>query len=216
MPEIVPSLLSADFSKLEQEIRSVENAGATRLHLDVMDGHFVPNITFGPILVKAIRKLTKLHLETHLMIENPEKYLESFIKAGSNTIQIQVEASKDIPKDLQTIKDLGAKAGLVINPPTPFKKIEPFLHLIDHLLVMTVNPGFGGQSMIFDSLEKVTHAKEYSKKYNFLIEIDGGVNANTIKQAASTEMDHLVAGSAVFKGNNPGSAFEELSKLLCK
>ncbi len=214
MQEIVPSLLSADFSKLESEIRSMEIAGATKLHLDIMDGHFVPNITFGPFIIKAIRKLTNLHLETHLMIENADKYLDNFIDAGSDTVMIHIESSNDVERDLNYIKNKNVKAGLVINPPTNFSKIEPYMHIIDHLLIMTVNPGFGGQSMIEDSLNKVLLAQKYQNNNNFLIEIDGGVNMQTIIKAAATKVDLMVAGSAVFNNNDPIEAFQKLTEKL--
>ena len=214
MQEIVPSLLSADFAKLEEEIRSVEKSGATRLHLDVMDGHFVPNLTFGSFIIKAIRKLTDLHLETHLMIENADKYLDNFIDAGSDTVMVHVESSDDVIRDLKYIRNKGKKAGLVINPPTNFSEIKPYFEYIDHLLVMTVNPGFGGQSMIVEALEKVTKAQEYQKDCDFLIQIDGGVNMKTIDIAAKTGVDLLVAGSAFFSNDDHEKAFRELTKKL--
>lgn len=214
MQEIVPSLLSADFGKLEQEIREVEKAGATRLHLDIMDGHFVPNITFGPFIIKAIRKLTDLHLETHLMIENATKYLDDFIDAGSDTVMVHIESSKDVIADLNHIRSRGKKAGLVINPPTNFSAIEPYMNHIDHLLVMTVNPGFGGQSMIEEALEKVKLAQKYQKDNNFFTEIDGGVNVKTIELAAASGVDLLVAGSAVFSNDDHIAAFQQLTERL--
>ncbi len=212
--EIVPSLLSADFSDLAKEIHAVEKAGARRLHLDVMDGHFVPNITIGPFIVAAIRRHTNLHLESHLMIENPDKYIDAFVKAGSDTVIIHIEASKDIRKDLAHIRDLGANAGLVLNPPTDFEAIEPHLAYIDHLLVMTVNPGFGGQKLIRSSLSKVTLAKPYQDKYGFYIEVDGGINLNTIAEAKAAGTDLFVAGSAVFSKRQPYKSFKELSEKL--
>jgi ribulose-phosphate 3-epimerase len=214
MQEIVPSLLSADFGKLEQEIRAVEQAGATRLHLDIMDGHFVPNITFGPFIIKAIRKLTDLHLETHLMIENATKYLDDFIDAGSDTVMVHIESSEDVIADLDHIKSRGKKAGLVINPPTDFSAIEPYMTHIDHLLVMTVNPGFGGQSMIVDALEKVKLAQKFQSNNDFFTEIDGGVNLKTIDLAKTSGVDLLVAGSAVFSNDNPIEAFKKLTERL--
>lgn len=213
-PEIVPSLLSADFTKIREEIGSVEKAGAKRLHLDIMDGHFVPNITIGPFIVEAIRRITTLHLESHLMIENPERYIKNFIDAGSDTVIIHIESSKNIIRDMQTIKTLGVKAGLVLNPPTPFERIQPYLQYADHLLIMTVNPGFGGQKIIEGSLEKVKLAKPYSEKYDFPIEVDGGVNLHTISKVVSAGTDLIVAGSAVFGTNNPGEAFKKLSKRI--
>jgi ribulose-phosphate 3-epimerase len=214
MQEIVPSLLSADFSKLEEEIRSVEKAGATKLHLDIMDGHFVPNITFGPIIIKAIRKLTHLHLETHLMIQAADKYLDNFIDAGSDTVLIHIESTQNVTRDLNHIRSRGKKAGLVINPPTPFSALEKYMNQIDHLLIMTVNPGFGGQAMIPETLKKVTQAQNYQKNENFLIEIDGGVNLETLPKAASTGVDLLVAGSAVFSNNDHIAAFRQLTQCL--
>lgn len=212
--EIVPSLLSADFAKLGEEIRAVENAGATRLHLDVMDGHFVPNITIGPFIVEAIRRQTDLHLESHLMITNPEKYIEPFINAGSDTVVIHIESSRDVLEDFKTIRKLGAKAGLVINPPTPFAEIEPYLEFTDHLLVMTVNPGFGGQKMIKDALDKVIMAKPWSEKYGFPVEIDGGVNLDTVADAKAAGADLIVAGSAVFANGKPFENYRALSEIL--
>jgi len=212
MVQIVPSLLSANFANLEQQIHLVETAGAKRLHIDVMDGHFVPNITIGPLVVSAIRKITTLHLETHLMIENPEKYIPQFVSAGSDTVIIHVETTKDIPGELERIRSLGARAGLVINPSTPFTSVEPFLSMIDHLLIMTVNPGFGGQKMIQSALEKVRMAKSAAKKYAFPIEIDGGVNSVTLASAVSAGTDLLVAGNAVFGKSDPALAFMELER----
>lgn len=213
MVEIVPSLLSANFTRLESEIRTVEKAGAKRLHLDVMDGHFVPNITIGPFIVKAIRRITSLHIESHLMIQNPEKYIPAFIDAGSDTVIIHTEASKDIKADLDMIRRLGAKAGLVINPPTPFSIIEPFLPFIDHLLIMTVNPGFGWQKMVGEALDKIKMAKSFQSIFQFPIEIDGGVNTETIPLAIEAGANLLVAGSAIFGKQDPVQAFIELERV---
>ncbi|MGC9363832.1 MAG: ribulose-phosphate 3-epimerase [Fidelibacterota bacterium] len=212
--EIVPSLLSADFTQLGEEIRAVEIAGAKRLHLDIMDGHFVPNITIGPFIVEAIRKITHLHLESHLMITDPEKFIEPYIKAGSDTVGIHIESSRDVLRDFETIRRLGAKPGLVINPPTPFLDIVPYLEHTEHLLVMTVEPGFGGQTMIKEALDKVRLAKPYSQKYGFPIEIDGGVNIHTIVDAKSAGVDLIVAGSAVFSNGEPGDNFRALTERL--
>lgn len=212
--EIVPSLLSADFTRLKEEIQVVESAGARRLHLDIMDGHFVPNITIGPFIVEAIRRITELHLESHLMIANPEKYIDKFIKAGSNTVIIHVENSKNITENLLHIRDLKAKAGLVLNPSTPFNAVVNYLKYIDHLLVMTVDPGFGGQLMIKKALTKVTLAKPYQPKYNFLIEVDGGIHLGTLAVAKAAGTDLFVAGSAIFSSKDPGSAFRSLSEKL--
>jgi len=212
--EIVPSLLSADFTRLKEEIQAVERAGARRLHLDIMDGHFVPNITIGPLIVTAIRKITKLHLESHLMITNPEKYIDKFIKAGSDTVIIHVENNENVVGNLQHIRNLKAKAGLVLNPATPFTAIEKYLGYIDHLLVMTVNPGFGGQVMIKKALTKVTLAKPYQQKYNFLIEVDGGIHLRTLAMVKAAGADLFVAGSAIFAAKDPGAAYRLLSEKL--
>ena len=214
MKSIVPSFLSADFSKLKSEIRAVEKGGAERFHLDVMDGNFVPNLTFGPIIVEAIDKLTDAHLETHLMINSPMKYIDQFVEAGSDTIIIQVEASCDVRRDLDTIKSYGIKAGIVINPDTKFRKIEPYLDMIDHLLIMTVHPGFGGQDLIEESLEKVKKAKAHSLKHDFLIEIDGGINLSTIDLGIEAGADLFVSGSAVFNGDNVEGNYKKLSDRL--
>jgi len=212
--QIVPSLLSADFACIVRAIREMEDAGATRLHLDVMDGHFVPNITIGPFIIEAIRRVTALHLETHLMIAHPDQFIRQFISAGSNTVIIHVESSHQPIADLAAIRQMGAAAGIVLNPPTAFKAVEPYLPLIDHLLVMTVNPGFGGQAMISSALEKVRRARSFRPDRAFLIEIDGGVNAETLDQAIASGCDLLVAGSAIFSADSPGVRYRELSQRL--
>jgi ribulose-phosphate 3-epimerase len=214
--EIVPSLLSADFSKLAEEIRAVERAGARRLHLDVMDGHFVPNLTIGPFIVSAIRKHTRLHLETHLMIDNHNQFIDKFIDAGADTVIIHIEVSDAIERDLEKIRKGGAKAGLVLNPATPFSAIEPYLQYADHLLIMTVNPGFGGQTIIPDALEKVRLAKSYSQQYNFPIEVDGGIHIETIADVKAAGTDLFVAGSAVFSNPDPCAAYKALSEILVR
>ncbi len=214
MAEIVPSLLSADFTRLQAEIEAVQQAGATRLHLDIMDGHFVPNITLGPFIVEAIRRITDLHLESHLMIQNPHKYIDAFIKAGSDTVIVHIEASHDPQRDIKYIKKQDVRAGLVLNPPTDFAQIEPYLSSIDHLLVMTVHPGFGGQTMITEALQKVRLARPFAVKNNFPIEVDGGINRANVRQVVAAGSDLLVAGSAVFSGGNPQSNYENLSRKL--
>jgi len=210
-PEVVPSLLSADFARLKEHIRLVEKAGARRLHLDIMDGHFVPNITIGPLVVEAIRRVTNLHLETHLMIERPERFIQRFVEAGSNTVILHVESARDLHNDLRKIKELGVKAGVVLNPPTSFEEVEPYLDEIDHLLFMTVHPGFGGQRMIPEALDKVRRAQPWQARYGFLIEVDGGINQETITIAAAAGADLLVAGNAVFGSGRPGHAFRSLT-----
>ena len=209
---ISPSLLSADFSKLKEQIDVVVDAGATRLHLDVMDGHFVPNFTFGPFIVKAIRKLTDAHLETHLMISNPEKYLQDFIDAGSDTLIFHYEASNNINRDIDTIKSNNILAGIAINPDTDVSSIEPFLCDLDYILIMSVNPGFGGQGFIGSTLEKMKELSALSLKYNFIIGVDGGVNLNTIDKVYETGIDVTIVGSGLYKADNINKRFDELMK----
>lgn len=196
---IAPSILSADFSKLGEEIQAVEKAGADLIHIDIMDGHFVPNLTMGPPLVKSIRKITKLPLDCHLMIEHPEKFIGTFKEAGADWISVHVEAC-DLSKLLPAIKKLGCKAGAVINPPTPLEKLYPFCALADFILVMTVNPGFGGQAMVEGTLEKIANLKKYlqSKNLNIPIEIDGGVKLENINEFAHAGADIFVSGSGIF------------------
>lgn len=207
---ISPSVLSADFSKIKDEIELVEKSGAKRIHLDVMDGHFVPNITFGPFIIKAIRKITNLHLETHLMISNPDKYLKQFIEAGSDTVIIHLEASTDIQRDLDYIKSKGALAGLAINPNTNIKKIYPYLDKIDYVLIMSVYPGFGGQSFIENTLKTMDEMVKVRKENNFLIGVDGGVNKSTIKKVYSTGIDITIVGSGLFGAQDIPGRFNEL------
>ncbi len=208
---IAPSILSADFARLGEEIAAVEKAGADVIHVDVMDGHFVPNITIGPPVVAKIRRCTKLPLDCHLMIEEPEKYIEAFAKAGADWISVHVETS-DLNELLPAIKKLGVKAGAVINPPTPVEKIFPYLGLADFILVMTVNPGFGGQEMIDDCLEKISTLKRVMKEkgIDIPVEVDGGVNAETIEKTIAAGSDVIVAGSAVFGSKDYAKAIAAL------
>ena len=209
---IAPSLLSADFSRLASQIEEAERAGADLFHVDVMDGHFVPNITFGPIIVSAIRKLTKLPLDVHLMISDPGAYAEQFIKAGSDYLAFHIEACPDPTELIERIRSLGAKPGLVVNPPTPFSQAEPFLASLDLLLIMTVNPGFGGQGFISDALPKVGEARKARERLgaSFLIEVDGGMNDKTAPIALSQGADMLVAGSYVFGSQDMEAAIKKL------
>lgn len=196
---IAPSILSADFANLEREIKAIARAGADWVHVDVMDGHFVNNITIGVPVVASLKKISPLPLDVHLMIENPEKYIEQFIKAGADYLTVHVEASQDIGSLLRKIKGLGAKAGLTMRPGTPVEVILPFLSLTDLVLVMTVEPGFGGQKFMQDQLSKVKIIRENldSLGSKALIEVDGGVNAETAKLC--TDVDVLVAGNYIFK-----------------
>jgi len=208
---IAPSILSADFAMLGDEIRSVEAAGADWIHVDVMDGHFVPNITIGAPVVKKIRSVTKLPLDCHLMIENPERYIGDFAKAGADWISVHVETS-DLRELLPAIKKLGCKAGSVINPPTPVEKIISFIELSDYVLVMTVNPGFGGQKMIEECVKKIAVIRKHidAKGLPTLIEVDGGVNAETVRRVVDAGADVIVAGSAVFGTDDYAKAISEL------
>ncbi len=204
MKLIAPSILSADFSKLGEEIKAVEAAGADWIHIDVMDGHFVPNITMGPIIVEAARKSTRLPLDVHLMIENPDNFIKAFAEAGANWISVQVETCVHLNRTVHLIRESGAKAGVVLNPATPVTAVEWVLNDVDYILVMSVNPGFGGQKFIENSLDRIRAIRAMIEKNanadgpRPLIEIDGGVNSNTIARIADAGTDVFVAGSAIF------------------
>lgn len=195
---VAPSILSADFANLEKEIKAVSAAGADWIHVDVMDGRFVPNITIGIPVVKSLKKVSPIPLDVHLMIENPERYVEAFIKAGSDYLTIHVEATPDPAGTLMRIRELGAKAGITLRPRTSIDEILPLLPLCDLVLVMTVEPGFGGQSFMHDQIAKISRLHEERQKNNFsyLIEVDGGINEETAKLCH--EADVFVAGSYVF------------------
>jgi len=204
MKLIAPSILSADGSRLGEEIAAVEKAGADWIHVDVMDGNFVPNITMGPSIISSLRKVSSLPFDVHLMIMNPDKYIESFFKAGADIITVHVEASSHLHRTIDMIKGLGAKAGVSLNPATPLDYIEEIIHYIDLLLIMTVNPGFGGQQFIGKSLTKIARARkmlEGMPRRPFL-EVDGGINVKNIGDVAQAGADVMVAGAAVFGTNN--------------
>jgi len=200
MKLIAPSILSADFSKLGDEIRAVENAGADWIHVDVMDGHFVPNITMGPIVVKAVKNVTSLPIDVHLMIENPDNYIPDFAKAGATHISIHVEACAHLNRSIQFIKEFDASAGVVLNPSTSLSSIEWVLEYLDYIEIMSVNPGFGGQAFIENSLDKirVLRGMIQERGLSTLIQIDGGVNEKTIAEISEAGVDVFVSGSAIF------------------
>ena len=216
MALIAPSILSADFSNLSQQIRLTEMGGADWIHCDVMDGHFVPNITIGPVIVKAARKITRLPVDVHLMIENPDKYLAAFVDAGANYLSVHVEEVVHLNRTINRIKELGCKAGVVVNPATPVNSIVDVAEYIDLLLIMTVNPGFGGQKFISNSIRRIEEAVELRSKLKakFLIEIDGGVNNKIMVSAKKAGVDVFVAGSAIFDADNITAATAELKNLL--
>ena len=207
--KVAPSLLSADFAHLDREIISVEEAGSDLLHIDVMDGHFVPNITIGPEVVKHIRKITKLPLDVHLMIENPQKYLKPFISAGSDMITVHIEAASvfQIRRMSKLLKARGIKFGVSLNPATPLKKIKPVLGFVDFVLVMSVNPGFGGQAFISNALIKIRQLRSIFSKD---ITVDGGINQETAREVIKAGANILVAGSYIFGAKNRRMAIERI------
>jgi ribulose-phosphate 3-epimerase len=204
MKLIAPSILSADFARLGDEIKAVEAAGADWVHVDVMDGHFVPNITIGPLIVEAVRSVTSLPIDVHLMIENPDNYIPAFAKAGASWISVQTEASKHLNRSVQLIRECGAKPGVVLNPTTPLQVLEWILEDIDYVLIMSVNPGFGGQAFITNCLAKIKALRQMiqSKNLKTPIQVDGGVNEKTIADIAAAGADIFVAGSAIFGSND--------------
>ncbi|WP_416150997.1 ribulose-phosphate 3-epimerase [Salipaludibacillus sp. HK11] len=212
MIKIAPSILAANFSKLGEDIKEVEEGGADYIHVDVMDGHFVPNITIGPLVVEAIRPLTKLPLDVHLMIENPDKFIPSFVKAGADIISVHVEACPHLHRTIHMVKDLGVKVGVVLNPASSVDTIKHVIDDVDLVLLMTVNPGFGGQSFIEPVMTKVKEVKELVdiSGRDIDIEIDGGVNVETAKLCIDAGANVLVAGSAVYGKEDRKKAIESI------
>jgi ribulose-phosphate 3-epimerase len=211
---VAPSVLAADFSKLGDEVRAVERAGADWIHCDIMDGHFVDNISFGPAIVDVVRKQTNLPLDIHLMIEHADHYVPRFVQAGANSITVHVESESkhDVEKTLQQIRDSGCRVGVTLNPETAFQLVEPFLDKIDLLLVMTVHPGFGGQSFRADQMEKVKRAAEWNKsrKHKIDIEVDGGINPATARISIQNGANVLVAGTSIFHAKDYRKAIRDL------
>lgn len=214
--KVAPSILSADFSKLGEEIQAVEKAGADWIHIDVMDGHFVPNLTIGPVVINGIRKKTKLPFDVHLMIENPDFWIEDFAKAGADIITIHQEACSHLHRAITAIQSVGKKAGVSINPATPVSTLTDILPIVDLVLVMSVNPGFGGQSFIKETVSKVKTLDELRRKnnYKFLIEIDGGISEKTAGEVSESGCDVFVAGSAIFGNQNYAEAIKKIKEVL--
>jgi ribulose-phosphate 3-epimerase len=213
--QIAPSILSADFTRLGEEIRAVEQAGADWIHFDVMDGRFVPNITIGPMIVEAVKRVTSLPVDVHLMIVEPEKYVKGFADAGADLIAVHVETGGHLNRTIQQIKEAGAKAGVALNPSTPVESLSWILEYLDLAVIMSVNPGFGGQKFIPNSLDRIRALKSMINEKNLstLIEVDGGVNAKTVAAVAGAGADVLVAGSAVFHSGDYKATIDELKRL---
>jgi ribulose-phosphate 3-epimerase len=216
--ELAPSILSADFAHLADNVKAVTDGGATLLHVDVMDGHFVPNITIGPPVVASLRKVTRLPLDVHLMIENPDLYIPAFVDAGADWISVHQEACIHLHRTLELIRNHGANPGVVINPATPVQTLGEVLEMVDHVLVMSVDPGFGGQKFIPASLDKVRKlaTMRTAKRANFRIEIDGGISVDTVAECVRAGVEVLVAGNAVFGEGDPRENTQRLLKLAAE
>jgi ribulose-phosphate 3-epimerase len=216
MKLIAPSILSADFSRLGEEIQSVEKAGADWIHIDVMDGHFVPNITMGPMIVEAVSRVTSLPLDVHLMIENADHFIPQFVKAGAELISVQVEACGHLNRTIHMIKDYGLRAGVVLNPSTPLFTLEWILEYIDFVLIMGVNPGFGGQSFITNTLDRIRTLCQWitDRGLSTLIQVDGGVNEKTIGDISLSGANVFVAGSAIFGSADYKKTIDHFRKTI--
>lgn len=215
MIQILPSILAADFTRLGEDVRRVESAGVGMLHVDIMDGHFVPNFTLGTPITESLRRFTNVKLDHHLMIEDPDTYAPIFIKAGADCVSVHYEVCRNLDRTLHMIRDHGAKAGVVINPATPTGLLENVLDIVDYVLVMSVNPGYGGQKFIPETLDKVRELAEYRRQrgFNFKIEIDGGVGPGNIAECAVAGVDWAVVGSQVFRAADPAEAVLTMQRL---
>jgi len=216
MKLIAPSILSADFSRLGREVRAVEKAGADWIHIDVMDGHFVPNITMGPFVVEAVRRVTSLPLDVHLMIEHPDRFIDDFARAGASLISVHAETGAHLNRTIQMIKQHHLQSGVVLNPATPICSLEWVVSDVDLVLLMGVNPGFGGQAFIPGTLEKIADLKKIigDRKLSTLIQVDGGVNLRTIRDISTAGADVFVAGSAIFESRNYRKTIKQLRKEI--
>jgi len=215
MVQIVPSILSADFARLGEDIAKVERGGARMLHVDIMDGHFVPNLTMGPPVVKSIRKVTGLTLDLHLMITDPDTYAPVFIEAGADQVSVHYEAARHLDRTLRLIQSHGARAGVVLNPATPVALLEDVIEIVDYVLVMSVNPGFGGQEFIPNSLKKIRSLDRVrrERRLDFAIEIDGGVSHDNVESIVQAGCNWLVAGSHVFRSADPAATVKQMQHL---
>ena len=212
MAEILPSILSADFAHLGEQVAALEQAGCAMLHVDVMDGHFVPNITIGPPVVASLRKATRLRLDVHLMIADPDRYAPMFIEAGADQVSVHQETCPHLDRTVKMIQGLGARAGVVINPATPLETIDEVLGIVDFVLIMSVNPGFGGQKFIPYTLDKVSRlaAKKRERGLTFPIEMDGGIGVSNVAEVVKAGVEWVVAGSSIFGAGNPAANFERM------
>jgi ribulose-phosphate 3-epimerase len=213
---LAPSILSADFGRLAEQVREVQEGGAGLIHVDVMDGRFVPNITVGPAVTAAVRKATTLPVDCHLMIEEPERHVEAFARAGASMISVHVEAARHLHRTVQAIRDLGAEAGVVLNPATPLSSLDEILQFADFVLIMSVNPGFGGQSFIPSSLRKIRELRERIRAggWRARIEVDGGVTLDNVDEVVAAGGELIVAGNAVFAGGNPREKARRMAARL--
>ena len=215
MKIIAPSILSCNFEKLGDEVKAVEKAGADWIHVDVMDGHFVPNITFGPLIVEACRRATSLPIDVHLIIENPDRYIEQFAKAGASSISVHEETCVHLNRTVTAIRDLGVSPGVVLNPTTPLSSLEWILEYVDYVLILSVNPGFGGQTFIPNSIDRIKALRKTidERGLSVLIEVDGGVNEKTIRKISEAGVDIFVAGSAIFGSDDYRETIDRLRRL---